>query len=113
MLNFKMLTTKKIFIDLKSLLRYLGVSSKGAADERRENCFLPGYGIPTDVRIPQMRRAISWRLQGAEFFLSRPVFMYGLCTNCKRSLKRARIETRWALDEEIITSVVSLTLLYF
>ena len=23
---------------------------------------------------------------------------------CKRSLKRARIETRWALDEEIITS---------
>jgi len=76
-----MLTAKKIFIDLNSLLRYVGVSSKGAADERRKNCFLPGYGILADVRIPQMCREIPWRLQSAELYLSRPIFMHGFCAN--------------------------------
>src|SRR5580658_581011 len=76
-----MLTTQKIFIDLNSILRYFGVSSKGAANERRKNCFRPGYGIPADVRIPQMCRAVPWRLQGTELYLSRPISMHGFCTN--------------------------------
>src|SRR3989338_95512 len=76
-----MLMPKKLFIDLKSLLRYLGTPNKGPADERRKNCFLPSYGIPANVRIPQMCRAISRRLQGAELYLSRPIFMHGLCAN--------------------------------
>ncbi len=86
-----MLTTQKIFIDLNSFLRYGGVSIKGAADERRKNCFRPGYGILTDVRIPQMCRAIPWRLQGAELHLSRPIFMHGFDTgsNVTARIKRS------------------------
>ena len=74
-----MLTTQKIFIDLNLILRYVGVSSKGAANERRKNCFRPGYGILANVRIPQMCRAIPWRLQGVELYLPRPISMHGFC----------------------------------
>jgi len=42
--------------------------------------FFSGYGLHVDIRIPQMRGAISRQLQGAKFLMSRPISVNGFCT---------------------------------
>src|SRR3989338_2550170 len=73
-----MLTTNISVIDLNSFLCYFGASSKGAANEYRQNCFFSSDGIPASARIPQMCRALSRRLQSQKFFMHGPILMHGL-----------------------------------
>src|SRR3989338_1423036 len=64
-----MITTQNVFIDFNSLSCYFGALYKGALNEHWENRFFSSHGIFALVRIPQMRRTLSWRLQSQKFYL--------------------------------------------
>src|SRR3990167_2132487 len=82
--------TKILFFDLNVSTCYCDAFQQGASNEYRQNNFLPGHGIPADVRIPQMRRTLSWRTKNIEFLLFRSVFEHGL-----RAVDVARESSRY------------------
>src|SRR3990167_8933112 len=88
-----MLPAKNLLIDLNSIACYFGVPiNKGASNEHGQNDFFSSHGIPAYLRIPQMRPALSGRLQGAKFFVHGSIFMHGLCAiNLPRKFARYRI----------------------
>jgi len=88
-----MLPAKNLLIDLNSIACYFGVpTNKGASNEHGQNDFFSSHGIPAYLRIPQMRPALSGRLQGAKFFVHGSIFMHGLCAiNLPRKFARYRI----------------------
>src|SRR3989338_9090179 len=75
-----MVTKQNVFIDFNSVSCYFGALYKGAPNEYRQNRFFSSDGILAFVRIPQMRQALSWRLQGQKFFLHGSIFMSCLRT---------------------------------
>ena len=87
-----MLTVKNLLIDLNSIACYFGVPTIGAFNEHGQNNFFSSHGIFTNIRIPQMCRTISRRLQSTELFMHGSIFMYGFCTiNLSRKFARYRI----------------------
>ena len=54
------------------------VPRKEVADESRQNALCPVDGFSPGLRIPQMRRAVSWTLQGPKFFLLGSFSLLGL-----------------------------------
>src|SRR3990167_9947473 len=70
-----MVTKQNVFIDFNSVSCYFGALYKGALNEYRQNRFFSGYGILAFVRIPQMRQALPWRLQGQKLFLYGSILM--------------------------------------
>src|SRR3989338_10311316 len=88
-----MLPAKNLLIDFNSIACYFGVPiSKGASNEHGQNNFFSSYGILASLRIPQMRPALSGRLQGAKFFVHGSIFMHGFfAINLPRKFARYRI----------------------
>jgi hypothetical protein len=56
-----------------------GLHRKEMADELREDRLCAAYGFSAHVRIPSVRRVLSWRLPGQDFLLPGPVSLNGLC----------------------------------
>src|SRR3990167_10440927 len=88
-----MLPAKNLLIDLNSMACYFGVPvKKGASNEHGQNNFFSSHGILASLRIPQMRPALSGRLQSAKFFVYGSIFMHGFCAiNLPRKFTRYRI----------------------
>src|SRR3989338_1476662 len=84
--------TKILFFDLNVPTCYCDAFQQGASNEYGQNNFFPDHGIPTDVRIPQMHRALSWRKKNIKFLLSRSVFEHGL-----RAVDVSRESSRYRL----------------
>src|ERR1044072_2404925 len=83
---------EKLLIDLKSNFCYFGAPNQGATNEYRQNNFFSNPGIPTSIRISQMCRALSRRLQSQKFFMHGSIFMPGFCSiNLSRKFTRYRI----------------------
>ena len=84
--------TRILFFDLNVPTCYCDAFQQGASNEHGQNNFIPGHGILADVRIPQMRRTLSWRTKNIELLLFRSVFEHGLRTvNISRESPRHRI----------------------
>src|SRR3989338_828600 len=84
--------TNNIFFDLNVPECYCDVFQQGASNEYGQNNLFPSHGIPADVRIPQMCRAISRRTKDTELFLSRSVFKYSLrAVDVSRESSRYRV----------------------
>src|SRR3989339_786790 len=98
-----MVTTKILLIDFISTPCYYDVlTSKGASYEHGQNYFFSSDGIPASLRIPQMRPALSRRLQGAKFFVPGSIFMHGLrATDISRKFTRHRILPAIHADETL------------
>src|SRR3989338_2797195 len=87
-----MLTEQNDLIDFNPGLCYFDAPTKGANNEHGQNCFFSSHGVLAALRIPQMRRALSRRLQGQKFFLHGSIFMHGLRPiNLSRKPARYRI----------------------
>ena len=68
---------ENLLIDLKLVFWYFGVpDNKGATNEYRQNSFFSNYGILASIRIPQMCRTISRRLQDQKFFVYGSIFSF-------------------------------------
>src|SRR3989338_3338176 len=84
--------TKNIFLDLNLPAYYCDVFQQGASNEYGQDNFFSSHGIPADVRIPQMRRALSRRTKDTELFLSRSVFEHSLrAVDVSRESSRYRV----------------------
>jgi transposase len=71
------------FIDLKSPVYYgysKFIKQKGMANVYRKNNFCSTDGLPPNVRVPQVRSAVSRQLQGAKLFMSGSVPLHGICS---------------------------------
>lgn len=53
---------------------------KGLADEYRAYHFFPTYGFHSETPIQSMRPSLSRQLSLPEFFMFRPVPLYGICS---------------------------------
>ena len=68
-----------------------GSHRKEMTHELGEDRLCSAYGFSAHIRIPSMRRALSRRLQGQDFFLLGPVSFNGLCpTHLQRKPARHR-----------------------
>lgn len=66
-----MIISKKPFFDLKSILIFGPLkilNLKGVAHVFRLSDISPDHGYCTKVRIPQVRRSISWQLPDKKFY---------------------------------------------
>jgi hypothetical protein len=72
-------------IDFNSLINFSQITFvetlKGLANAHRANCFLTTDRLSTKARIRQMRSPIPRQLSDKNFLLSRPIPLYGFCTD--------------------------------
>src|SRR3989338_1214044 len=84
--------TKNIFFDLNLPACYCDAFQQGASNEYGQNNLFPSHGIPADVRIPQMRRTLSWRTKNIKILMSRSVFEHSLrAVDVSREPSRYRV----------------------
>ena len=97
-----MLIIQNVLIDFNSFVCYFGASTKGATNEHRQNCFFTSHGILASIRIPQMRRALSRRLQSKKFFVHGSILMHGFrTTNLPRKSARHRIVSSFHAEQTL------------
>ena len=99
-MKFNNVMQENLLIDLKLDFWYFGApDNKGAINEYRQNSFFSNYGILASIRIPQMCRTISGRLQDQNFFVHGSIFVHVFCAiNLSRKFARHRI--MFAINEQ-------------
>ena len=72
-------------IDFNSLINFGQIifmeTLKGPANAHREDRFLTTDRLPAETRIRQMCSSVSRQLSDTNFLLSRPIPLYGLCSD--------------------------------
>src|SRR5271157_5099759 len=75
------ISNKKLFIDLKYFsleCHSLALNGEEMVNEFWKNDIFSDYGVPTDIRIPAVRRTIFRELQNKEFLMLGSIIEHGI-----------------------------------